>query len=88
MVRFHGLSQLDTQRHIHVEQNNFLGHFNGVGPPPRSIVVRASARGAGGPVSIPDRVTQKTYKNGRFALLSLALGIKELGIRLGGSESV
>ncbi len=27
-------------------------------------------------------------KNGRFALLSLALGINELGIRLGGSESV
>ncbi len=27
-------------------------------------------------------------KNGRFALLSLALGIRELGIRLAGSESV
>ncbi len=27
-------------------------------------------------------------KNGRFALLSLALGINELGNRLGGSESV
>ncbi len=30
----------------------------------------------------------KDVKNGRFALLSLALGINELGIRLGGSESV
>ncbi len=28
----------------------------------------------------------KDVKNGRFALLSLALGINELGIRLGGSE--
>ncbi len=54
---------------------------------PRSIVVRASARGAGGRGSIPDCVT-KDVKNWRFALLSLALGINELGIRLGGSESV
>ncbi len=30
----------------------------------------------------------KDVKNGRCALLSLALGINELGIRLGGSESV
>ncbi len=30
----------------------------------------------------------KDIKNGRFALLSSALGINELGIRLGGSESV
>ncbi len=29
-------------------------------PPPRSVVVRASARGAGGRGSIPDRVTPKT----------------------------
>ena len=29
-------------------------------PPLRSVVVRASARGAGGPGSIPDRVTPKT----------------------------
>ena len=29
-------------------------------PPQRSIVVRASARGAGGRGSIPDRVTPKT----------------------------
>ncbi len=29
------------------------------GPPPRSVVVRASARGAGGRGSIPDRVTPK-----------------------------
>ena len=44
---------------------------------PRIIVVRASAWGAGGRGSIPDRVTPKTLKMGgwRFALLSLALGI-------------
>ncbi len=29
-------------------------------PPPRSVVVRASARGAGGRGSIPDRVTPQT----------------------------
>ncbi len=55
-------------------------------PPPRSTLVRASAWGAGGRGSIPDHVT-KDVNNGRFALLSLALG-NELGIRLGGSESV
>ena len=31
-------------------------------PTGRSIVVRASARGAGGQGSIPDRVTPKTYR--------------------------
>ncbi len=31
-----------------------------IGPPPRSIVVKASAWGAGGRGSIPDRVTRKT----------------------------
>ncbi len=30
------------------------------GPPLRSVVVKASARGAGGRGSIPDRVTPKT----------------------------
>ena len=53
-------------------------------PSPRSIVVRESAWGAGGRGS---RHT-KDVKNGSFALLSLAFGINELGIRLGGSESV
>ncbi len=56
--------------------------------PPGSLVVRASAQGAGGRGSTPDRVIPKTKKMGGFALLSLALGINELGIRLGGSESV
>ncbi len=56
--------------------------------PPRSIAVRASARGAGGQGSIPDRVTPEGVKSGKFALLSLALCINELGNRLGGSESV
>ncbi len=51
--------------------------------PLRSIVVRASAQRAGGRGSIP-----KDVKNGRFALLSLTLGINELGMRLGSSESV
>ncbi len=53
---------------------------------PRSLVVRASARDAGG-FDPPPRDT-KDVKNGRFALLSLALGINELGNRLGGSKSV
>ena len=57
-------------------------------PPPRSQVVRASARGAGGRGSIPRPRHTKDVKLGRFALLSLALGINELGIRPGGSESV
>ena len=38
-----------------------------------------SARGAGVRGSIPDRVHNKDIKTGRFALLSLALGINELG---------
>ncbi len=56
--------------------------------PPCSIVVRASARGAGGRGSNPRPRHTKDVKNGRFVLLSLALGINELGIQLGGSESV
>ncbi len=56
-------------------------------PPLRSLGVRASARGAGDRSSIPGRVTPDV-KGGRFALLSLALGINELGNRLGGSESL
>ncbi len=55
---------------------------------PRSIVVRASARGAERPGFDPRPRHTKGVKNGRFALLSLALGINELGIRLGGSESI
>ena len=35
-------------------------HFHDVTPPPGSIVVRASARGAGGRGLIPDSVTPKT----------------------------
>ncbi len=44
-------------------------------PPLRSTVVRASARGAGGRGSIPDRVTPKTLKMGglRFSAWRLAL---------------
>ncbi len=38
--------------------------------------------------SIPGRGHTKDVKTGRFALLSLALGINELGNWLGGSESV
>ncbi len=54
---------------------------NSLRPRPRSTVVRASARGAGGRGSIPDRVTlARDVKNGRFELLSVALGINELGI--------
>ncbi len=59
--------------------------------PLRSTVVRASARGAGGRGSLgfnPRLRHTKDVKTGRFALLSLALGINELGNRLGGSESV
>ncbi len=52
-----------------------------------SIVIRASTRGVGGRDSIPDHVT-KDVKNGRFALLSFALGINALGIQLGSSKSV
>ncbi len=63
-------------------------HSKGLSPPLRSTVVRASAQGAGARGSIPDRVTPKTYKMERFALLSLALGINELGNRPGGSKSV
>ncbi len=46
----------------------FTHHFNAT-LPPRSIVVklRASARGAGGRGSIPDRVTPKTLKVGLCA---------------------
>ncbi len=58
---------------------------NWVSPPPGSIVVRASARGVWFDLRL--RHT-KDVKNGRFVLLSLALGINELGIRLGSSESV
>ncbi len=45
------------------------------GPPPRSIVVRASPQGAGGRGLIPDRVTPKTLKMGglRFSACRLAL---------------
>ncbi len=53
-------------------------------PPPRSIVF-SMVRAAG--VRSPTASHQRR-KNGRVALLSLALGINELGIRLGGSESV
>ncbi len=44
-------------------------------PPLRSVVVRASARDAGGRGSIPARVTPKTYKMGglRFSAWRLAL---------------
>ncbi len=50
------------------KKNINLKYFVGVnpsevrygGPPLRSTVVRASARGAGGRGSIPDRVTPKT----------------------------
>ncbi len=70
------------------ERKSNLSKAKRMKPPPRSIVVRASARGAGGRGLIPDRVTPKDVKTGRFALLSLALGINELGNRLGGSESV
>ena len=53
------------------------------------FITPISARGAGGRGSIPDRVTPNNFfKNERFALLSLALGINELGIRLGDSQSV
>ena len=43
--------------------------------PPRSIVVRTSARGAGGRGSIPDRVTPKMGKLGglHFSAWRLAL---------------
>ncbi len=57
-------------------------------PPPGSILARASAWGAGGRGSIPRPRHTKDVKNGRFALLSMALGINELGNQLGDSESV
>ncbi len=48
----------------------------------------ASSRGAGGQGSKPQPRHTIDVKTGRFALLSLSLGINELGNRLGGSESV
>ncbi len=44
--------------------------------------------GCGRPGFDPRPRHTKDVKNGRFALHSLALGINELGNRLGGSESV
>ncbi len=44
--------------------------------------------GCGKPGFDPRPRHTKDVKTGRFALLSLALGIKELGNRLGGSDSV
>ncbi len=55
--------------------------------PPRSLVIRASARGAEGR-DYTLRLHTKDVKTGRFALLSLAHGTNELGNRLAGSEPV
>ncbi len=57
-------------------------------PPLRSTVVRALRSGCGMPGFDPRPLHTKDVITGRFALLSLALGINELGNRLGGSESV
>ena len=57
-------------------------------PPPRNIVVRASARGAGGRGFDPRPCHTKDEKTGRFTLLNMALGTSELGNRLACSESV
>ncbi len=69
---------------IHDERYIFVTDL--MTPPPLSTVVRASAQGAGSRGSMPEYT--KDVKTGRFALLSLALRINELGNRLGGSESV
>ncbi len=61
-----------TNAFLCCEVLNISTHFNfpvgvlyfGARPPLRSTVVRASARGAGGRGSIPDRVTPKTLKMG------------------------
>ncbi len=48
--------------------------------PPRSLVVSSIRSGCGRPGFDPRPRHTKDVKNGRFALLSLALGIHELGI--------
>ncbi len=57
-------------------------------PPLGSIFVRASARGAEQAGVRSPTASHQRRKTGRFALLSLALGVNELGNQLGGSESV
>ncbi len=53
-----------------------------------SEAVPGRGSGCGRPGFDPRPRHTKDVKTGRFALLSLALGIIELGYRLGGSESV
>ncbi len=49
---------------------NRQNHPTGSAPPPRSIVVRVSARGAGGQGSIPDRVTLEGLRFSAWRLAS------------------